>query len=245
MAKVIQLEEGKKFQMGGGETRRMVSPDTGAELITLNHSIFAPGHEFPQHFHDESDDVFIVLEGGVSVREGDNYTPILAGDFTYAPAGEVHGTVNQTDKGNIMMSFQAPPDSKLYKGERDPSVTGSVPKPPPGHISKLKIDKLMAGEPETGSGVRTWTPVSKAIGAEKMLVSCYELDKGGQASLPGSKKGETVWFVWSGEMTYTVEGKEVPVKKFGAVFVPAGEPQKVTNSGTSPARLIRCLAPPE
>ena len=121
MARVITLGHGSRFQMGGGESRRLVSSDVGAQQITLNYSIFQPGHEFPQHLHDASADIFIVLEGGVSVRQGDLYTPIRSGKFAYIPPGEVHGTVNTSDQEAILISFQAPPDAALYRGERDPA----------------------------------------------------------------------------------------------------------------------------
>ena len=146
MAKLIRLQDGKRFRMGGGDSRRLVDPDVGASLITLNHSIFEPGHEFPQHIHDASADVFIVLEGGVSVRQGDAYTPITAGDLAYIPAGEVQGTVNQTSAQATLISFQSPPDTALYRGERDPSATGAVPRPPAGHASRVQIKTMASGQ---------------------------------------------------------------------------------------------------
>ena len=146
MAKVIPSAAGKRFQMGKGDSRYLVGPDIGAGQITMNYSIFQPGHEFPQHFHDHSADIFIVLEGGVSVRQGESYIPIQAGDFAYIPAGEVHGTVNQTGGQAILISFQSPPDPTLYSGDRDPSVTGVVPKPPAGHVSTVQIRRLQSGD---------------------------------------------------------------------------------------------------
>ena len=95
MAKLIHLEDGKRFRMGGGDSRRLVDSGMGASMITRNYSVFQPGHEFPQHIHDASADVFIVLQGGVSVRQGEVYAPISAGDLAYIATGEVHGTVNQ------------------------------------------------------------------------------------------------------------------------------------------------------
>ena len=76
MALYIPLSAGKRFQMGKGDSQHLVSPDIGARHLTMNYSVFQPGHEFPQHIHDASADIFIVLEGGVSVRQGDNYLPI-------------------------------------------------------------------------------------------------------------------------------------------------------------------------
>ena len=245
MARLIRLQDGKRFQMGGGDSRRLVDPDVGASLITLNYSVFQPGHEFPQHIHDASADVFIVLEGGVSVRQGDAYTPITVADLAYIPAGEVHGTVNQTAAEATLISFQSPPDTALYRGERDPSVTGAAPKPPAGHVSQVQIKTLTGGQAVSAEGHRTWTPVSPSMGAQEMTLLYCELEPGASLPVPGTQGAESVWFVWSGQVSLEAggEGHEMPERS--AAFVPAGEGQVVTNTGTSAARLIRCQAPAE
>jgi len=118
---ILNLEKGMFFQMGKGQNWRVIHPDMGAKQMTLNHSLHSPGHEFTQHTHDESEDVFIILEGGVSVRQGDLLTPITAGDVVFVPSNEVHGTVNTTDSRARLISFQSPPDIVLYQGKRDVS----------------------------------------------------------------------------------------------------------------------------
>ena len=142
MATLLSARKAAAFQMGKGDSKNLVGPSTGAQDITLNYSVFQPGEEFPQHFHEGSADIFIVLEGGVSVRQGDAYTPITAGEFAYVPSPEVHGTVNTSGAEATLISFQAPPDFALYRGERDPSKTGSTPRPPDNHQTTVRIDRL-------------------------------------------------------------------------------------------------------
>ena len=245
MAKRIRLQDGKRFQMGGGDSRRMVDPDVGASLITLNYSIFQPGHEFPQHIHDVSADVFIVLEGGVSVRQGDAYTPIRVADLAYIPSGEVHGTVNQTSAEATLISFQVPPDTALYRGERDPSVTGDVPKPPAGHVSRVQIRTLASGRAACGEGYHVWTPVSPALGAPEMTLLYCELEPGASLPLPPARRAESVWFVWAGQVSLAAGGEILELPERSAAFVPAGEGQMVTNTGAALARLIRCQSSAE
>jgi mannose-6-phosphate isomerase-like protein (cupin superfamily) len=244
MAKLIRLQDGKRFQMGGGDSRRLVDPDVGASRITLNYSVFQPGHEFPQHIHDASADVFIVLEGGVSVRQGEVYTPIVVGDLAYIPAGEVHGTVNQTADEATLISFQSPPDTALYRGERDPSVTGgTVPTPPPGHVSQVQIRTLTSGEKVDGDGSRVWTPVGPAMGAQEMTLSYWELEPGVSLSVPAVERSESVWFVRSGQASLEAGGETLEMSKHSAAFVAPGEEQTIANASTDVARLIRCQAP--
>jgi len=118
MAKILKLREGRKFRMGDGETTKVVYPEMGAKNITLNYITFGPGQEFPQHEHGESEDVFVILEGSGVLKQGEMELRIEAGDVVYVPAGEIHGTIAGPN-GMVCISCQAPPDTKLYSGERD------------------------------------------------------------------------------------------------------------------------------
>lgn len=244
MARYISLAQGKGFQMGKGDSKRLVSPEIGASQITMNYSVFQPGQEFPQHFHDQSADIFIVLNGGVSVRQGDQYTPITVGDFAYIPPGEVHGTVNQTDAQATLISFQSPPDLVMYRGERDPAVTGVVPKPPEGHESKVQIRQLTGSKAETAAGVRAYTGASPESGAAEMVLNYYELDPAGHLAVAASPQAEGVWFVWSGDVSLEANGETIALQPHSVAFVPPGEAQQITNVGNEVARLIRCQSNP-
>src|SRR5262245_34292159 len=149
----LHLADGLGFRMGKGDSRRVVAPEMGAREITLNYSVFEAGQEFPQHRHDGSEDCFLVLSGGASVREGERYTPISAGDSVWVPPGDVHGTVNTTGAQAILISFQSPPDGALYRGERD-SSRGPAPAPPPGAVSRIRIRRMEdeLPDPQTAGG---------------------------------------------------------------------------------------------
>lgn len=242
MATYLSARSAASFQMGKGDSRNLVGPSTGAQDITLNYSIFQPGQEFPQHFHESSADIFIVLEGGVSVRQGDVYTPIHAGEFAYVPSPEVHGTVNTSAAEATLISFQAPPDQALYRGERDPTHTGTVPRPPQDHKTTVRIDRLACGASRTEGETSVWTPASPATGTSEMRLDYYELPPGGQVDAPASPAKEAVWFVWSGEATIASGGETVRAARHEGAFIPPGEEQVVHNAGDSPARLIRCQA---
>ncbi|MEM7133655.1 MAG: dimethylsulfonioproprionate lyase family protein [Chloroflexota bacterium] len=241
MTKIIPLEQGNRFQMGGGDSRHLVSPEIGAQGITMNYSIFQPGHEFPQHFHDVSADIFIVLEGGVSVRQGDEYTPIHQGDFAYIPPGEVHGTVNTTHAQAILISFQAPPDQSLYSGDRDPANTGVTPRPPEGHVTTVQIRQLTEEQPTNLAGIKSWHAASPETGTKEMHLNYYELEPNGEISRSATE-GESIWFAWQGTATIASAGESWSIPNRGVAFVPPGEAVIVQNLGTETAQLIRCQA---
>lgn len=121
MAAIVNIHrDGKSFSMGDTEARVLVSPETGARHVTFNCIRYGSNAEFPQHLHDHSEDVFLVLEGSGWLREGDKRTPIGPGDVIFVPPGEVHGTI-AGPQGMLVISCQGPPDPKLYTGERDSS----------------------------------------------------------------------------------------------------------------------------
>ena len=241
MATLLSAQKAAAFQMGKGDSRNLVGPGTGAQDITLNYSVFQPGEEFPQHYHEGSADIFIVLEGGVSVRQGDVYTPISAGEFAYVPSPEVHGTVNTTDAQATLISFQAPPDMALYRGERDPSKTGTTPRPPENHQTSVRIDQLDSGAERAEGATKAWAPASPATGTAEMQLDYYELGQGGQVEAASSDK-EAVWFVWSGEVSIASGGDTMTAARHEGAFILSGEAQTVRNDESKPARLIRCQA---
>ena len=106
---LLDLYAGRAFRMGKGSNWRIVHPEMGARRLTLNHGLHEPDQEFTQHLHDESEDMIVVLEGSGALRQGDTYTPIVAGEGIFVPVGEVHGTVNDSGAPARLISFQRPP----------------------------------------------------------------------------------------------------------------------------------------
>ena len=231
MATLLSAGKAAAFQMGKGDSRNLVGPSTGAQDITLNYSVFQADEEFPQHFHEESADIFIVLEGGVSVRQGDVYTPITAGQFAYVPSPEVHGTVNTSGAEATLISFQAPPDQALYRGERDPSMTGTTPRPPDNHQTTVRIDNLASGDATQEGKTSSWAPASPATGTPEMRLDYYELGQGGQLEAAPNGK-EAVWFVWGGEVSITAGGDSLRASRHEGAFIPPAKPRPSATTET-------------
>jgi quercetin dioxygenase-like cupin family protein len=238
----LQLSSGLGFQMGKGDSRRVVAPEMGAGEITLNYSVFEPGQEFPQHRHDYSEDCFVVLRGGGSVREGDRYTPIRAGDAVWIPVADVHGTVNTTHQQAILMSFQSPPDGALYRGERD-SSHGPPPAPPPGAASRVQIRHMPDVAPEPGAaagdGVTRRRVVSRATGAEHMEVDRIEVAPRARLSLPATGR-EQVVVVIEGEAQATTDG--APKLTTGGVVFLEPDDALSLQAGGAGAVLVRAAS---
>ena len=120
--KIVKMTEGERFDMGLGDTRRVIGPHTGAKYLTFNYAKFDPGQAFKQHIHPHSEDLILVLEGGGVIRLDDQELPIEAGDVIHVSEGEYHGTVAGPN-GLLCVSVQAPIDYALYKGGTQPEQT--------------------------------------------------------------------------------------------------------------------------
>ena len=174
---ILHLEAGTPFKMGKGQNWRVVHPDMGAKQLTLNHGVHAPGQEFTQHFHDNSEDMIVVLEGGSSVRQGDVYTPVSAREAIFVPVGEVHGTVNDTGKIARLISFQSPPDMALYRGERD-HAPEQVPKPKIDHRSAVQVVDMAKSGPVFGKSGDWRCVISPQRGSQFISLEYIRLSSG-------------------------------------------------------------------
>lgn len=245
----LQLSHGLGFTMGKGDSRRVVAPEMGASEITLNYSVFEPGQEFPQHRHDHSEDCFVVLKGGASLREGDRYTPISAGDAVWVPVADVHGTVNTTDSTAVLISFQSPPDGALYRGERD-SSRASVPAPPAGVASRVQIRRMdtapkvplnglahSAGSLDDGATVRR--VVSRATGAQHLEIDYIHLAASSQIEIPATGHEQVVVIV-QGDVTPRAD-RSPRLAEGQAIFLEPADSVSLAAGGAG-ATLIRAAA---
>lgn len=221
--RLVRYADGKPFHMGKVTSMRIVSPDTGAKLLTLNLSISGAGSEFSQHVHDDSDDTILVLEGAADLRQGDNRAPMKAGICAFVPQGQIHGTITTADD-TVMISTQTPPDLVLYTGARDSSKPGAAaPKGAitPGAVKYVKFDN------SNGYFVDGST-----VGARRVAVERRKLRAGEQVTFSGKTGGEQLVFVWKGSVAAT--GQKAGERD--TLLWPGGDPLSVTAEG--PAEVI-------
>ena len=75
---------------------------------------FRPGQEQRAHRHDESDKVYVVLEGSGTFRVGTEERELKAGEAVFAPAGDEHGVRNTSAANLVVLVTMAPkPAPKL------------------------------------------------------------------------------------------------------------------------------------
>jgi uncharacterized cupin superfamily protein len=236
--RILNLESGTPFSMGKGKNWSVLNPDVGAEHITLNHAIHSPGHEFTQHLHDDSEDVIIVLEGEVQLRQGDIYTPLFAGEAAFIPAAEVHGTVNNSGREVRMISFQLPPDLALYRGERNKSEE-KRPRPEEGVVSAVQIVEMAKGSPRF-PGVPSIRNVFSPTKGSKHVHLNYIILHPGQSYEYTNRNPESVFVLIEGKVSISESGKDQELSKFDVLFLKGEQSITVRQSGQEDAVLLCC-----
>ena len=239
--KILNLQSGTPFQMGKGKNWRVVHPDMGSTQLTLNHGLHAPDQEFTQHYHDASEDAIVVLEGGGAIRQGSVYTPIAAGDVIFVPAGEVHGTVNTTPNMARLISFQAPPDMALYRGERD--TPDEAPTPQQGHRSNVQVINMARSGPVFGKSVAEWrSVVSPEKGSVHLSLDYICLDDG-QRFTHEPIDSEAIYVLKDGCAEVTGDSKETQtLQPHDVLFLSPGDTFSLAHTGDELTTIITCWA---
>src|SRR5260370_26176150 len=83
--------EGESLWFNGGfAVLKATSDQTNGHFAALE--LLAPkGFASPIHIHRAEDEFFVVLDGEVRVRHGDEVIEAVAGSLVYAPRGVPHG----------------------------------------------------------------------------------------------------------------------------------------------------------
>lgn len=239
--KILNLQSGTPFQMGKGKNWRVVHPDMGSKQLTLNHGLHAPDQEFTQHYHDASEDAIIVLEGGGAIRQGSVYTPITEGDVIFVPAGEVHGTVNTTPDMARLISFQAPPDMALYRGERD--TPEEAPTPQHGHRSNVQVINMARSGPVFGKSVAEWrSVVSPEKGSVHLSLDYIRLTNG-QHFTHEPIDSEAIYVLKDGCAEVTDDSEKTQtLQRHDVLFLSPGDTFSLAQTRDEPTTIITCRA---
>jgi quercetin dioxygenase-like cupin family protein len=232
---VLTLSGAKAFRMGDATSVRIVSPETGAARLTLNYSVSEPGNEFPQHVHDGSDDMFLVLQGQVDVRQGDSRRLLRAGQAAFVPAGQIHGTVTTGTGTAVLISFQCPPDPALYTGARDSSRPGA-PRPQ-GKITRGAVQLL---DFRSHSGFFTYP----GMGSKRVAAAYRKLRSGESFAARAAVGAEELLFVLSGTARIKSGNAVYRAGEKDAVFAAGPVSLIVENAAASETEIVQVESPP-
>jgi quercetin dioxygenase-like cupin family protein len=93
---VIRVSDAPEFETQGNHMTGLASPSRGAKELLVFRGRLDPGAASPPHTHDH-EEVFVVTEGKVHARIGDEEHELSAGDAAVIPPNTVHQVVNKSD----------------------------------------------------------------------------------------------------------------------------------------------------
>ena len=104
----VEVEVKTEPSQRGIRSRRIISRDiVGTESMVMLHAEIPPGTQHSLHRHPGADQVTFVLEGTCEHFTETRATLVEKGDVLFTPAGEWHGTRNETEVLTVMLTVYA------------------------------------------------------------------------------------------------------------------------------------------
>ena len=106
-------------------------------MFFLSETTVEPGFPGPPpHVHRELHDLFYVLDGTLTLRDGDETIAAGAGSFACFPPGAVHTFSNPADEPVRFLNFNTPAGWEGYMRELGAAFAGGGP-PTPDEIGRI------------------------------------------------------------------------------------------------------------
>jgi mannose-6-phosphate isomerase-like protein (cupin superfamily) len=96
----------------GSEIRELVGVPTGnSQNQSLAEATVPPGGETEEHYHRESEEIYLFTNGSGRLRLGDDESEVAAGDTVVIPPGTPHKLWNTGDESLRLLCCCSPPYS--------------------------------------------------------------------------------------------------------------------------------------
>lgn len=122
---MLRADEGRLYNWNGYEfTVKAGHPETKG-AVGFMEFVTDKGKEPTDHVHDGEDEIFVVLEGAMTVRCGEDQFDVEIGDFVFLPRNVRHGFTIRSDRVRLFV-VTAPDDFSRRvesEGERLPDVS--------------------------------------------------------------------------------------------------------------------------
>lgn len=215
---------------------------TDTNFLFLHRGVIQPGGGIGQHFHNECEEMFVILDGEAQFTI-DGRTSVVAGPAgAPATAGHSHGIYNHTDKPiqwvNINVGM-----SKVYDAfDLGDTRVGAVLDPVPQFMTMRLNRALLQPRPNFRGGTGT-VQYRQALGPSVFRSAWTYVDHilipPGASIGPNAQPDQAeVYYVMSGDGVMSLNGQSAPVKTWDAIPVRLGETKGIRNTGQAPLELM-------
>jgi quercetin dioxygenase-like cupin family protein len=103
---LLQPDEGEEHGLVGGArlTLKATAEQTGGKFAAVEFQ-GPKGFGSPIHVHSDDDEFFVVLDGDVRFRLGDEVIDAVPRSFVYGPRGVPHGFTMNSEEGRVLLLF--------------------------------------------------------------------------------------------------------------------------------------------
>ena len=107
----VRLEQRQSFVTADGSSiRELVGlPSGNASQQSVAEATVPPGGETVEHYHRETEEVYLFTSGDGRMRLGDEETEVRAGDTVVIPPGVKHKLWNPSSEPLVLLCCCAPP----------------------------------------------------------------------------------------------------------------------------------------
>jgi mannose-6-phosphate isomerase-like protein (cupin superfamily) len=127
---VIPPDGGERLAIGPGEVIvRLAGDDTDGAMSLIEYGVAAGFPGPPLHVHPAFDEVFIVLDGALELRLGDEAVSAPAGTISYVRGDEPHTFANPSDAAARMLVLLAPAGFEAFFQDVAEIADGALPDP--------------------------------------------------------------------------------------------------------------------
>ena len=113
--KTIRSDQGNMLQFGDVLMNRLVRRADLPSQISVQEWTVAPHYlGAPPHRHMHEDEVFYVIEGEMTVMEGESVCTVQAGSYVLLPRGRLHGFWNTREVSARMLVILTPGQLESY-----------------------------------------------------------------------------------------------------------------------------------
>lgn len=128
---VLRRASADQRWFNGDTLRFLASADQTGGALSLTEAIVAPEAGPLLHLHPDSDELVVVLAGGIRSWSADGEAEDLGvGDCLFVERGVLHGYVNTGDApARLLIQYSPAGPEQLWLREGDPAIPGQSPKP--------------------------------------------------------------------------------------------------------------------
>lgn len=149
---VRRTNEGRRIGIVGDVYRFLATGEETDGKYSTFEAIVPPGSGPPPHIHSREEESFLVLEGEMTFRLGEERIVAGQGTFLNMPVGSLHSFKNETDKTAKLLISLAPAGlEQMFFEVGQPLAEDAEMAPPP---SQSDIEKLLEAAPRYGVEIK-------------------------------------------------------------------------------------------